>query len=78
MQGHVAAGGVCSDVFFAFCSIAVLGHRQEKLLMLALFSEARAESFSSEQLGRGALVPWCGPQGVAFPGRLSDCQKSLH
>lgn len=56
------AGGVCSEVFFAFCPVAVPGLCQEKLLML--------ECFSSEQLGRGALVPWetprCGSSWAPF------------
>lgn len=51
-------GGVCSEVFFTLCPVAVLGHCQEKLLILTLLSEVRAESFSSEQLGRE--TPRCG------------------
>lgn len=51
-------GGMCSEViFFALCPVAASGHFQEKLLMLTLLSEARAEFFSSEQLGREALHP---------------------
>lgn len=53
---------MCSEVFFAFCPVAVPGLCQEKLLML--------ECFSSEQLGRGALVPWetprCGSSWAPF------------
>lgn len=59
MQGHDTAGGVCSEVFFAFGPAAVLGHHQEKL-----------KCFSSEQLGRGVLVPWktprCGSSWAPF------------
>lgn len=75
--GVPLCGGVCSEVFFfALCPVAVLGHCQRKLPMLALLSEARAESFSSEQLGRGAQVhrdtprcgsPWAPPRLLEIP-----------
>lgn len=62
MQGRDTARGVCSEVFFAVGPVAVSGQCQEKLLMLACFS--------SEQLGRGALVPWetlrCGSSWAPF------------
>lgn len=56
------AGGVCSEVIFAFGPVAVSGHCQEKLPMLPCFS--------SEQLVRGALDPWetprCGSARAPF------------
>lgn len=50
MQGCNPSWGECSEVFFlALCPVAASGHCQEKLLSLSFLSEARAESFSSEQ-----------------------------
>lgn len=70
--------GVCSEVFFlALCSVALSGHWQEKLLTIALLSEARAESFSS--WSSVAEEPWFPekPHGAAAPRHFPGRQKSL-